>query len=65
MTVIQMMMMVVIMVVLLMTGMIVIVMRMFPLKVAPITEVVLMSGGESRNHLGEQCENSVHGSGRQ
>lgn len=48
-----------------MTGMIVVVMRVFTLKVAPITEVVLMSGGESRNHLGEQRENSVHGSGRQ
>lgn len=54
------MMMVVIMVVV-----VVIVMRIFTLKVIMITEIALMCRGESRNHLGEQRKNGVHGSGRQ
>ena len=37
-------------------------MRMFTLKVRAIAEVVF---DESRDHLGEQCEDGVHGPGRQ
>lgn len=42
-----------------------VVMRMFTLKVITSTEVALMSCAESRNHLSEQCKNSIHSSGRQ
>lgn len=42
-----------------------IVMRMFILTVISSAKVALMSCAESRNHLSEQCKNSIHSSGRQ
>lgn len=44
---------------------VVIAMRMFTLKVVMIAEIALVSRGESRNHLGEQRKNGLHGSRRQ